>query len=227
MVKLSDHPVAVVKNDYRTMVVGDLHIGLGKLPVEFCVEELISCTEKVSPDNIVILGDLKHGIGIRRRELAVIKEMIETLREMVDNIFILQGNHDGGLREEFEMVGPRGFVFDGTGYFHGHALPVEDVWKADRIFTAHTHPTVILKDEVGSVRLRVWVEGKAGGREVTVLPAFNPLCRGSVLNRSREEWIGVLFRKKLMDTTSAKIYSLDGTYLGKLGMLGYAESEDS
>ncbi len=227
MAKLSDYPVAVVENDYKTMVVGDLHIGLGKLPVEFGVEELINCTEKVSPDNIVILGDLKHGIGIRKRELAIIKDLIDLLRNMVDEVFILQGNHDGGLREEFEVIGSGGFVFDNTGFFHGHALPVEDVWRAERIFAAHTHPTVILRDDVGSVRLRVWVEGEAGGKKVTIIPAFNPLCRGSVLNRSREGWIGVLFRRNLMDVNSARVFSLDGTYLGKLGMLSYAESEDS
>ena len=223
MPKLQDHPVAIVEKDYRTMVVGDLHIGLGGLPVEFSVEELIKCTEKVSPDYIVILGDLKHGIGVKRKEIAVVRELIGTLNDMVDGVFILQGNHDGGLKEEFDVIGSRGFVFDGVGYFHGHAMPFDEIWNAEQIFVAHTHPTVVLKDDVGSVRLRVWVEGEVNGKEVTVIPAFNPLCRGSVLNGSRNGWIGVLFRRNLMDVDSARVYSLDGTYLGKIGLLDYAQ----
>jgi|Deesub1362A_J573_1020465.scaffolds.fasta_scaffold00136_14 hypothetical protein len=222
--RVTGKPAVIVKRRHFTLVVGDLHIGLGRLPVEFLVDELMEIIFRVSPQKMIILGDLKHGIGMRKRELNTIANVLREAREFVDEIFIVKGNHDGKIEERFDnVIDARGFIFDGVGYFHGHAWPREEILNMETIISAHTHPTIHLRDEVGVKRDRVWIEWNIDNKRCLILPAFNPLCRGSVLNGTTMLSPGVIIKEEYFPLGNADIYLLDGTYLGPLELLTHVE----
>jgi metallophosphoesterase superfamily enzyme len=83
--------------------------------------------EKVKPDRIVLLGDIKHNIP--RTSWQERQEVPCFLKELASfaRVEIVPGNHDGDIEslipENVTVHSMRGFLFDGTGYFHGHTWP--------------------------------------------------------------------------------------------------------
>jgi len=47
-----------------------------------------------------------------------------------------------------------------------------------------------------------------------VMPAFNDLRAGQPVNEARGRLLGPLFRNGLVDVLAAKVYLIDGTFLG-------------
>ena len=212
------------------LVVADLHNGveyeLHKKGVEVPsqtqtkFENLREIVEQTKPKRIVILGDLKHNFPITsRQEYYEVPEFLEGLQPYADEIIITKGNHDGNIEK---LVPPSAsvvneFIEKKTGFFHGHTSPSDEILSTKDIVTAHTHPSILLKDIRPYIQ-PVWIEAPLKEREskVTVVPAFDDNIRGIALNVS--EPVGPLLTK-MADMAEAEIYLLDGSYIGKLGEL--------
>jgi metallophosphoesterase superfamily enzyme len=242
-------PALLVENAQRTLVIADIHFG-----IEFDLathgwhfrsrsaerlERAVRTAVEAAPDQIVLLGDVKHGVPITsRQEFRELPRIMDALRARAP-LHIAPGNHDGGLQrfvEEDEMMPASGAVIDGVGYLHGHTYPSPGL--AGRLLVAgHHHPLVFLMDEVGCALqapayLLAPLDGQClgfrsgsgeGYREdrprsrVLFMPAFNEFS-GIDVRRIWKSPFSPLSR--CMAGGRAEVFLADGTFLGLLSRIG-------
>ncbi|RLF23992.1 MAG: hypothetical protein DRN15_04600 [Thermoprotei archaeon] len=175
----------------------------------------------------------------------------ELLKMNLRQILIVPGNHDGRIneiipRDDRLLIAPsRGIMLeDGNlslGLLHGHTWPSIDLLNADILVMGHTHPVIELRDSLGYRYLEpVWVKApivkeklieayskrkeeveEISLRSVIVMPAFNRLLGGNVLNRADtpRPLLGPLPESGALDIGCSEVFLLDGTYLGTLNHL--------
>ena len=249
---LSQGPALLIRGEKKVLAVADLHLGieseLDKHGLHFRSrtrerrERIESCIRETSPDILILLGDLKHGVPFTsRQEHREIPEFIDQLRSLVP-LRLVPGNHDVGIERFFdpdELLAKEGVVIDGAGYVHGHMYP--DVSLAGKLIIAgHHHPMVCLRDEVGcALRSPAYLfaplkeeclgfpitDGTQEGSRVIFMPAFNELT-GYDLLRTVEEPFSPLSR--CMRAGEAEVLLPDGTFLGPLKSLeGYGPDQEA
>jgi len=140
----------------------------------------------------------------------------------------------------------QGGLFGNIYASHGHTWPEPNFLKARYLLISHSHPQFEFRDRLGyRWGERVWIRASLDLKkirvkypeakklpELIVMPAFNPLSGGIPVNRKKqlqkqtgggeaafspERHISPILKSAKMRT--AKIYMLDGTYLGELGKL--------
>ncbi len=217
---------AVVSGD--KLIIGDLHIGLEselsasglKVPsqAEDMVREINEMLFSNDCSELIILGDLKHGIPWAEwEEKEKLKSFVEKIERKTD-LTIVKGNHDASIEEYIDTVveDPHGYR-EGEEYFlHGHAEPRDEAFECERIFTCHLHPIIKITDSLGKTTShKVWltgeVEKESRKADVIVVPAFNSLLSGADV---REEFIGPM--EKYVDRDELNVRLLNGTDLGKV-----------
>jgi|Deesub1362B_J571_1020462.scaffolds.fasta_scaffold00211_23 hypothetical protein len=215
--RILNEPALLMKGRTKRLIIADLHMGLLSFPDRTIIENVSKLATEV--DELIIAGDVKHDIGMRIREIKEVEELIKKLNENgIDKsrITIVKGNHDGGIDEVIKTESSRGIRIGNTGVFHGHAMPDDDVLSSKTLIFGHAHPAIFIKDSVGGVKERVWLEGNVEingeNKQVIVLPAFNDVCASTSVNL--EKPVGVFF--KLWNYFQAEAILLDGTLLGQI-----------
>lgn len=165
---LIDEPAMVVENEFKTLVIADLHLGIEAelrqkginigSQTDKLLEKAIKCVKAAEPDVIVLLGDVKHAVPkisfVDRKEVPF---FFAELAEYAP-VYVVKGNHDGQLnkllpkatepegkpKHEIYIKGAKGFLLDGVGYTHGHSWPSEDLFSAKYILVGHNHPRIRL-----------------------------------------------------------------------------------
>ncbi len=228
----------------RLLVVADLHLGLEDELAAKGVnvpglsarisERLMNLVERVDPEELVILGDLKHGVGPPSRSTQLVMEgLLSDLFRREVALTLVKGNHDGGIENylppRVKIVGARGFRVGEVGLFHGHSRPAEEVLAAELILAGHVHPAARVTDpNTGRERVvRVWVISSpeeaesAGTRDfagarLVLMPAYNQFVGyGLVRSQGSQRALGPLSRL-ISDRGVVHVLALDGTYLGTL-----------
>lgn len=210
----------------KSLVVADLHLGLEyeldasgfKIPDQAgaMYRRVAALLGESGCDEVVVLGDIKHTIV---RPLPEAQQSVFNFVEKLGRIAkvtLVQGNHDGGLKQRFpQMVASGGLDKGGAWLFHGHAAPAK---TAKTMVMGHMHPVVEFHDSVGGrVSERAWLRcplKKPAGGVLYVMPAFNPLLGGADVRRG----ISGPMRQKI-DYKASEIYLLDGLYVGEVGDL--------
>ncbi|MBI4176398.1 MAG: metallophosphoesterase [Candidatus Aenigmarchaeota archaeon] len=228
----------------KTLVIADLHIGIEheyfragiRIPsqLERLTKRLDAILKSTGAKKVIILGDVKHKItGVSRDEERDIPAFFSRFLGKVGMEIVL-GNHDPLI----ERVLPKGvIVHPASGLLyrdfylcHGHAWPGSGLEKARYVVIGHNQPLIELRDRLGYRWVeQVWIRtrlesGKLEVRfpkmkkppQLIVMPAFNELSGGVCVNREKELMGPVV---KAANMPKAKIYLLDGTYLGMLGDL--------
>ena len=245
---LENYPALFIKKE-KILTIADLHLGLEHelfksgiiIPSQAekfrkIVDELI---EKTGARILVILGDIKHEVpGISYREEKEIPKLFSRLIERV-KIICCKGNHDSFLEKilpkEVKIYSSRGFKIGKYGFFHGHAWPSKKLIECDYLSMGHIHPVIEIRDSLGYRTIeQVWVKAKlnkslirkkyktkkTGRLELIIFPSFNKLVGGIPLNKLEEsELTGPLISKSFIELDKAKIYLLDGTFLGNLKLI--------
>ncbi|MCK4476067.1 MAG: metallophosphoesterase [Methanophagales archaeon] len=163
---LIDKAAMVVENEFKTLVIADLHLGIEAelrqkginigSQTKKLSERAIKCVKAAEPDVIVLLGDVKHAVP--RISWMDRKEVPFFLAELAEYapVYVVKGNHDGHLNRllpkaterepehEVSIKSTRGFLFDGVGYTHGHSWPSQDLFSAKYILIGHNHPRIRL-----------------------------------------------------------------------------------
>lgn len=244
-------PLLLVQGEEKVLVAADLHLGLEhelflggiSIPSQTgrILASLLGFLEKIRPDRLVLLGDVKHNVPRTSwQERKEIPPFLKSLSSAV-RVDVVPGNHDSNLADMaplgVQMRPASGFVLDGVGYFHGHTWPDEKIIFAKRLVAGHLHPAIRLKDPLGHCTARpVWAKalimkgaveehyGQAcdSDSEIIIAPAFNHLCGGLPLNEPVEDARGPLL--VLIDWDQARLHMLDGTDLGTLAEIKKAES---
>lgn len=220
----------------KSLVVADLHIGIEEefrqkgynIPslTHHMEKRLIMLIEGHKVDKLIVLGDLKHRIIGFKQDYREVKRFLERILEYVD-VELAKGNHDGGLQymirslENVTLHTPKGFKMKNFGLFHGHAHPSEDLWKSQILIMGHEHPVVRFVDRLGiPLYMKAWLrigfrDSKVKPEELVVVPAFNDYLGGTAVNAPDVKFLGPIMKKKYLDLKGARLYLLDGTFLGK------------
>ena len=168
------------------MVIADLHIGFEEsvaqegVYIPKLLREIIDTTRRIiereRPKVLVINGDLKHSFTPLKREFLEVGAFLREVKELVDEVVLVKGNHDTGInwiREKFGVEIVESLEIRGWTIAHGH-LKVE----GGKVIIGHEHPSIRLRDEVGaSVKVPVFLKGS----NILVLPAFSPWAYGNDL----------------------------------------------
>jgi len=230
-----------------TLVVADLHLGLGGTAerpggppggsADELADRLLGLLDHSRAERLLVAGDVKHPIvGVPRTLRPVLFDFFARLLGASAAVGVILGNHDVGLvphlPREVEVHGPTGTVRAGTGVFHGHRWPSNEVLACARLVTGHLHPGFRLaptpEHPLGKRPCWVRVErdppprGNRRGRrhaeiraqEIVVVPAFNPLAGLEALNRERPARGRSFLVGRFLSLGRARAYLLDGTDLG-------------
>lgn len=203
-------------------------------------ERLLGLARSERTRSIVIAGDVKHPIvGTPPALRPVLFDFFATLLSDDRTVEVVLGNHDAGLARhlprEVEVRPAGGVVRDGVGIFHGHRWPSEEVLACRRWVTGHLHPGYrfaptpdhpdgkrpcwVRETFRTRVPARTPTRGpRPAGRELIVLPPFNPLAGVEALNRERPARGRSFLYHRFLSHGSARAYLLDGTDLGALPM---------
>ena len=230
----------------RHIVAGDLHVGIEqelerrgiRIPdqTDRTLERLSKLIEERRPDGLILLGDIKHQVPFTDKwEAQHVFRLLDALSDMVP-VTLVAGNHDGGIarmaperiRRVASLILPdsRTTRSGRVGLVHGHAWPPARSMECDILVTAHTHPSVLLRDECGRPLTEAcWLRADFRRKEtkehydppypeLIVMPAFGDLRSGYPVNEVPGRLLGPLFRNGLVDLPGARVYLPDGTFLG-------------
>lgn len=179
----------------ETLICADLHLGrdaaadvelpLGerqRLPAR--IESLLA---RFDPEHVVLAGDVLHSFDRIPSGTAETLSRIETaVSGSGGSLVVVAGNHDTMLPSVLEELDgsyrlhDRYRVGDDTIVCHGHESPEDD---AKRYVIGHDHPAI----EVEGKRRPCYLLGPHAHRsaEVLVLPAFNSLAPGVLVNGAK------------------------------------------
>lgn len=165
----------------RTLVVGDLHLGIEseyawrgvKLPsaTGAIVGRLEKLQARTRARKLVIAGDLKHSVQtVTEQEKAEVPEAIRALARAFEEVVIVPGNHDG-LTHTLVPRDARGVELAPVGghlargallVLHGHAWPDPALAaRARAVAVAHNHTAIALEDALGRIAKEAcWARGR-------------------------------------------------------------------
>ncbi len=176
-----DQPALLLEKDReRVLVVADLHLGwevtLARqgIHVPSQVPRLLAKLEKIleetNPRQLILLGDIKHAVAkVELEEWKYVPEFFDKLVELIQDVQVVPGNHDGNLEPLTPPVvkiskSPGITVWDTIGLFHGHAWPNPSLMGCKFLVMGHLHPVVVFKDPLGfRITRQVWVRAKTQG----------------------------------------------------------------
>lgn len=169
------------------LVVADLHVGRDatsgvELPmgeIDDILDRLEGLLGRHQPETLVVAGDLLHAFDSVPYG---VHEAVGRLADLVESagveLSVTAGNHDPILEDisEFETAQHHELA-DGTIIHHGHEIPKK---SGDRYIIGHEHPAIFIE----GVRHPCFLECPAQREDanVLVLPAFNRLAVGTVVN---------------------------------------------
>ncbi|MCS7094146.1 MAG: metallophosphoesterase [Candidatus Aenigmarchaeota archaeon] len=230
---LKNKPVAFIK-DINTLVATDFHIGFEldlrergiKIPSqsEKFIKILEEARTETGANRLILLGDIKHKVPrATSKEVSEVKNFIKKLSD-VFKVVVCKGNHDDRIEDivdpSVKVYGARGLKIKDYGFFHGHAWPFTKLWNAKTWIVGHLQALIKLKFGNVVETKRVVIKGrprikKGKIEDIIILPAFNELLGGLVLNDRKNQFTGFLF-EKILDHKSSRVYLLDGTEVGNL-----------
>jgi len=168
------------------LVLADLHLGRGEtaevaLPLTGAVvERLADLMDRFDPATVVLAGDVVHSFS---HVSTAVEASFDALRASVGDaeFHVVAGNHDRRIAEVCNSTDAY-HLADGTLVCHGHEAPDAD---ADRYVVGHDHPAIVIEGK----RRPCYLYAEAVYRDAAVLalPAFNPLARGTAVNRLRRD----------------------------------------
>jgi putative SbcD/Mre11-related phosphoesterase len=167
----------------RILVISDLHLGWEVslshqgIHVPSQVPRLLDKLQRIITDThatmLVLLGDVKHTVGkVELEEWKYVPEFFDHVVEMVPNVQVIPGNHDGNLEPltppNVKISSSEGLDFWNTvGLFHGHAWPSPPLVGCKYLVMGHLHPVVMFKDPLGfKITRQAWVRAKSNGRKL-------------------------------------------------------------
>ncbi|MCL9813949.1 metallophosphoesterase [Natranaeroarchaeum aerophilus] len=178
--------------DADALVLADLHIGRDAASnVELPLGERGDLTERLGqlldgfePETVVFAGDILHAFdSVPLQAERTLSTLIETVENTGTRPVLVAGNHDRmlGTVWDGDTVEEHLLDDDRTVVLHGHEPPTVD---ADRYVIGHDHPAIEIEGQRRPCHL--FGEGVYEGSDVFVLPAFNRLAPGILLNRTRQ-----------------------------------------
>ncbi|MCI4447478.1 MAG: metallophosphoesterase [Pyrobaculum sp.] len=209
------------------------------------VERVLELADLHNVTAVVILGDVKHELPVPRESAEEVRAFLSTVAKKVP-MLLIPGNHDSLLQEiasgidGVEVAPTRGVLVDRFLLIHGHVKPAkQDLEKADVVIMGHTHPAVVIRDDIGYavkepavLKIRTSrtkmcraLYGEPCKRraqlKIVVLPASHPLITGvDVREIPQMASEGRTLLKYIeWKTENVEVYLPDMTFIGTLADL--------
>jgi len=206
------------------------------------INGVVELVDYYGATSVVILGDVKHELPVPRESAEEVRMFLKAVAKKAP-LILIPGNHDSLLHEiangieGVEIAPTRGILIKKFLLFHGHVKPTkEDLEKADTVVMGHTHPAVVIRDELGyAVKepaiLKITTSRakickalydepckRRGRLKVVVLPASHPLITGvDVREIPQLAAEGRTFLKYVeWNPDNVEIYLPDFTFVGLL-----------
>ena len=240
---IGEGPALVIEGEQRMLIVADLHFGIEadlaahglhfKSRSELRLERLHKVIDTTKPDELVLLGDVKHSIpSLTWQEYHEMPKILDSLRTRLP-LHVFPGNHDIGIERflrEGEIRPKDGIVLDGVGYLHGHMIPSPEL-AGHLVVIGHHHPQLSLMDEVGCALqspayLRAGIDTGDPVKKQSVknilpsrvlfMPSFNEIAGYDILQIIKKPFSPL---SRLMIKEDTEIILADGTYIGPLRAL--------
>ncbi len=226
--EIIDNYPALYLKDLKAIVVSDLHLGLESLMADSGMfmpkfqlsemkEDLSNMIGGRDVEKLIVCGDIKHEFSeTSYGERKEVEEWIEFVGDLVEEIYLVKGNHDNYLIypiKNYENVElEETFVFDDVCFAHGHEKS-ERMRGLDVNFLVigHEHPALSLKDDIGvKEKIRCFLYGETEtGQKLIVMPAFSELAQGSDMNDVRERELLSPVLKDMVDLDKMKAVGVD------------------
>ncbi len=178
--------------------VADVHIGIEAaiqaegfaMPLDEdreLLDRFKSIVKRFNPKVMVLDGDVLHEFGrLRRNAKKSFDHIMLALLSSVDEVIVITGSHDKMIDTallDIDGIKCEPFYFSsGILFGHGDVIPsrAKDS-DVELIVIGHDHPTL----DVEMKKEPCFLYGKKAwrGKDILVLPAFNPLCAGTSINR--------------------------------------------
>jgi putative SbcD/Mre11-related phosphoesterase len=181
---VADQPALLLeKGGERFLVIADLHLGwevtLARQGIHVpsqvprLMDKLRKIIEETQPASLVLLGDIKHAVAkVELEEWKYVPEFFEGLVDLIADIQVVPGNHDGNLEPltppNVKIHKSTGVsLWNSVGLFHGHAWPSPSLLQCKHLIMGHLHPVVVFRDPLGfRITRQVWVRAKSDGRKL-------------------------------------------------------------
>lgn len=173
-----------------TLVLADCHLGKGEANVELPIGDTTDVVDRFdglladhAPETVVVAGDLLHSFSTVPLS---VRDAVDALRDAAADhnaeMVVTPGNHDVKLDAVWDGPTEAEFRVGDTVVCHGHEAPTIDD-GVDRYVVGHEHPTIVIEGR----RRACYLVGKGcyRGKDLIVLPAFNRLLAGVVVNEMR------------------------------------------
>ncbi len=227
-------PALLIKKE-KTLVVGDLHIGLSirfkhsgiyfQGATERLAARLLDLYRKTGARKIVMLGDIKESVTSPSFE--EYKELRSFFGLLADvEISIVKGNHDGNLQRilkniGFEMQVQKEVFVGDTALTHGNAWPSEQAMMHRYVVVGHGHYAMRRGDRVEKVWLVSGIGRNMGKKydkynrltKLVVAPSFNELVIGSPISDETKGYLP-LFKNDVFSFERSKVYDLESRFAG-------------
>lgn len=149
-------------------------------------ERLDQILKNLSPEKIIINGDLKHEFGkISKQEWKEVSEIIDFLFKYTKKLIIVKGNHDVILepitkKKNIEIV--ENCIIGDILITHGHDIP-EIPKNIKTIIIGHEHPAVSISEDDVKEIYKCYLKGKYRNKILIVQPSSFLLNEGTdILN---------------------------------------------
>jgi hypothetical protein len=163
---------------------------------------------------VIVNGDLKHEFGeASQQEWREVRELIVFLREKVDEVILVRGNHDNYLLTIASSLGIRVhdpyYFVEGIAFTHGHKR-IQYPKDMETLVIGHEQPAIVLKRGFDRVKVPCLLYGKTkSGEDFVCLPAFSPLAEGTAVNTEEKDRLLSAILREDVDTEQLKPIGLD------------------
>lgn len=208
------------------------------------MERIEKLLEDTGAEKLIILGDIKHKVpGTSFQEERDVPVFFQRLSEK-SKIEVTPGNHDDNIEKllpsRVKVHESTGFAIGDTWLCHGHAWPDREFLGKERIVMGHNHASIELADKFGyRWKDPVWLRAELNRKklsekykippktklpELILMPPFNDFTgliplnkRAAAVRKYQKEGPNPMFR--VSKKNKARVYMIDGTFLGELGKL--------
>ena len=108
--------------------------------------------------------------------------MVDFLFLHCEELVLVRGNHDtilGPLVEKRGLKVVEEYKVGDTLIIHGDKLAKITKTSIKRIIIGHEHPAITLREKSKVEKFKCFLKGKWKGKELIVMPSFNPLLEGT------------------------------------------------
>jgi putative SbcD/Mre11-related phosphoesterase len=202
--------------DTGACAVADVHVGMEAaiqaegfaMPLDEereLLDRFRGIVQRFGPKVMVLDGDVLHEFHrVRRNTQRSFDRIMLVLLSSVDEVVAIAGSHDKMMEvalTDIEGVRTEQFYFAGGVLFcHGDVIPTRAADSDVKLIViGHDHPML----DVEMKKEPCFLYGKKAwrGKDVLVLPAFNPLCAGTSINRlDSRDFLSPFIREGDIDT---------------------------